>query len=154
VIGVGSELRGDDAFGPAAVHALAEGGAIRGVEGVGDVEVFDGGVAPENLAERVARPGPKTVLVIDAAELGDEGGVTGELKLVDPSELGWRDAGTHAPSLELLASYLRRRCGAETLLLAARPGRTELGAEMSAEMRDAARRAASLVREALAGPKK
>jgi hydrogenase 3 maturation protease len=147
VIGVGSELRGDDAFGVLAARELSEALA-GGVSGFEDVEVLEGGVAPENLAERAARTSPRTVVLVDAADFGGE---PGELRVIDPEELGWQLGGaTHAPSLELLATYLRERCGARTVILAAQPASTEFGTEISPALKAAASRAAEALRQALA----
>ena len=144
VIGVGSDLRGDDAFGVLAARELAS--AIG--ESADGVEVLEGGVAPENLAERAARGSPRTVVLIDAADFDGE---PGELKILDPEDLGWSLAGgTHAPSLELLATYLKERCGARTFVLAAQPASTELGSGISPELKAAASRAAEALRSALA----
>jgi len=147
VIGVGSELRGDDAFGVLAARELAS--AIG--DSADGVEVLEGGVAPENLAERAARGSPRTVVLVDAADFDGE---PGELRLVDPEELGWSlGGGTHAPSLELLATYLKERCGARTVMLAAQPASTEFGTEISPELEAAASRAAEALRRALAASK-
>jgi hydrogenase 3 maturation protease len=147
VIGVGSEMRGDDAFGVLAARELA---AVLGDETPG-VEVLEGGVAPENLAERAARSSPRTVVLIDAADFD---GKPGELKLLDPEELGWSlGGGTHAPSLELLATYLKERCGARTIMLAARPASTEFGTGISPALKAAASRAAEALAAALAANK-
>jgi len=144
VIGVGSEMRGDDAFGVLAARELAAGlgDAAR------EVEVLEGGTAPENLAERAARTSPRTVVLIDAADFGGE---AGELKVLDPEALGWSlGGGTHAPSLELLATYLKERCGARTIMLTAQPVSTEFGTGISPALKAAASRAAEALRVALA----
>ncbi len=144
VIGVGSEMRGDDAFGVLAARELA---GMLG-DAAADVEVLEGGVAPENLAERAARNSPRTVVLIDAADFD---GQPGELKLLDPEDLGWSlGGGTHAPSLELLASYLKERCGARTIMLAAQPASTEFGTDISPALEAAASRAAEAIATALA----
>ncbi|MHC5056482.1 MAG: hydrogenase maturation protease [Planctomycetota bacterium] len=144
VIGVGSDLRGDDAFGVLAARELARtlGSSSE------DIEVLEGGVAPENLAERAARNSPRTVVLIDAADFDGE---PGELKLLVPEDLGWSLGGaTHAPSLELLATYLKGRCGARTIMLAAQPASTEFGEGISPALEAAASRAAEALTVALA----
>jgi len=140
VVGVGSDLRGDDAFGVEVARALLAEGAPAGAA------VFDAGVVPENYAERIALASPQTVLVADAARFD---GAAGELKVLDPEELGWQTVGTHAPSLELLADYLARRCGAKTVLLACQPGANALGEAMSEVVRGAVARAVAALRRAL-----
>ena len=137
LIAVGSDMRGDDAFGLEVARALASGGGLPGIE------VLEGGVAPENVAERAARALPRTVLLADAVRFG---GVPGELRLLEPEELAGGQAGTHAPSLELLATYLRQRCDARVLLLGCEPAGTGLGEPISSEVREAAERAAGVIR--------
>ena len=140
VLGVGNDLRGDDAFGLEAVRLLSSRGPIPGVT------VLEVGVSPEGFAERVARESPRIIVVLDAARMG---GAPGELRLIEPGDLGWDFAGgTHAPSLELLSRYLAERCGAEVLLLAAEPERTGLGEEMTPRLCEAASLAAEILREA------
>lgn len=141
VLGIGNELRGDDGFGVLAAELLISGGPIE------SVTVLQVGTAPETYAERIVRESPRTVLAFDAADFG---GRPGELRLLWPSELGWKlGAGSHAPSLELLADYIEARCGAKMAVLAAQPLTLKLGAEPSPELRDAAARAAKAVRMAL-----
>ena len=137
LITVGSDLRGDDAFGLEVARALASGGGVPGNE------VLEGGVAPENVAERAARSLPRTVLLVDAVRFG---GAPGELRLLAPEDLAGGQAGTHAPSLELLATYLRQRCGARVLLLGCEPAGTGLGGAVSPEVCEAAERAAGIIR--------
>ena len=143
LIAVGNDLRGDDAFGPEVARLVAAGGPLPGVE------LLDGGVAPENLAERAARTSPRTVLLLDAVRFT---GPVGELRLIEPGGLEWGSVGTHAPSLGLLAEYVERRCGARVLLLGCEPGRTDLGEELSPEVRAAAARAADAIRHAAGAP--
>jgi len=143
ILAVGNELRGDDGFGPLAAGLLA---AARPLEGV---EIVQGGSAPEAYAERIARISPRTVLVLDACRYG---GRPGELRLLEPRELGWMlGGGTHAPSLELLATYLDGRCGSRLALLAAEPLSTAIGAPVSPELRRSAELAAEALRAALGG---
>lgn len=109
LLGVGNRRRGDDGFGPAVVAHL---------RGKTTVPLYDGGVAPENYVERVARHAPECVVLIDAADLG---ALPGTLRLCRPADLGVGGVSTHAGSLALLAQYWQTACGARTILLAAQP---------------------------------
>src|SRR5512138_450764 len=75
VLGVGSDLRGDDAAGVEVARRLAAilaGGSPRpGLH----VAAFDGGAAPENLTGEVVRFAPELVVLVDAAFLGEAPGV-------------------------------------------------------------------------------
>ena len=129
-----------------AIQMCRFAGVFHGQVASGNKPLLDGRAdpAPENLAERAARNSPRTVVLIDAADFDGE---PGELRLVDPEELGWTLGGaTHAPSLELLATYLKERCDARTIMLVAQPASTEFGTDISPALKGAASRAASILR--------
>lgn len=140
VLGVGNEMRGDDAFGILAAREL------RSKEIPDWLEVIEAGTVPENASGMVARKNPAVVLALDAADFGGE---PGELRLLEPEELAWGLPGTHTPSLSLLAEYLKKRCGSRFLVLAAQPARTEFNSAPSREIRDAAVRAAEVIMRAV-----
>jgi hydrogenase 3 maturation protease len=113
VLGVGNSLRGDDGVGPEAVRRLA--GRIG-------APCIDAGPAPENYLEKVARAGPDTVVIVDAADFG---GRPGEVALYGADRIAAGGLSTHASSLRLVADYLAHRCGARVYLLAVQPERAD-----------------------------
>lgn len=140
VLGVGNPERSDDGFGPQVAHRLA--GAVPGA-------VIDCGPAPENHLARVASLQPAVVLFVDAVHFG---GRAGEMRLLRASDLRADDFSTHAASLQIAGDFLRQACGARVLLLAAQPGATDYGRDLSPEVRGAAERAAALIASALSSP--
>lgn len=139
LLGIGNRRRGDDGFGPAVIAHL---------RGRTTVPLYDGGVAPENYAERVARHTPACIVLIDAADLGAP---PGTLRLCRPAELAAGGVSTHTGSLALLAQYWETACGARTILLAAQP--SYIGAtpapHLSRPLRAAVTRAGRALRAAL-----
>ena len=109
VVGVGNRLRGDDGVGPAVVERLASGSGRL---------VIDGGSAPENYAEAIARFDPDHVILVDAADFG---GAPGEVRLLPASAIAASGLSCHASSLGLLAEYLETRSSCRVHLLAIQP---------------------------------
>lgn len=126
VVGVGNELRGDDAAG----RRLAER-----LEGKTRAVVFVGGDVPEDYAVRVADERPEVVLLLDAAAMDLP---PGACRLLAAEEIPPVPGVTHRPSLEMFAAFVRLDCGADTYLLAIQPNMARLGVgdSMSPEVED------------------
>ncbi len=140
VVGVGNDLRGDDAAGvrlaerlQAALLTPAGGeGAPRDEQPVscGQVPspahpfIFLAGDVPENYAVKVADLRPEVVLLLDAAAMGL---APGSCRLLRAEELPPVPGVTHRPSLEMFAAFVRLDCGAETYLLGIQPNLAHVG---------------------------
>ncbi|HQN05393.1 MAG TPA: hydrogenase maturation protease, partial [Anaerolineaceae bacterium] len=61
ILGVGNELRGDDAAGVLAVRKL-----LKKKEKLDDVLIIEGAQAPENFTSVIRRFNPHLILIIDA----------------------------------------------------------------------------------------
>src|SRR5699024_12048969 len=98
VLTVGAVLRGDDAVGPFLAKLLQE-------DPVDGWEVVDGGQTPEDEMAVVRRMSPDVLLVVDAAQMGEE---PGTVKVVD-EECVARDflITTHSLPLSFLLGELR-----------------------------------------------
>jgi hydrogenase 3 maturation protease len=119
VVGVGHPFRGDDGAGPAVVGRLRPTAQFLCV---------NGGSAPENYAESVARFAPNHVILVDAAEFG---GRPGEIRFLPASEAVSSGLSSHAGSLSLLARYLEARAACQTHLLAIQPAATGFSRQLS-----------------------
>ena len=133
VVGVGNPMKGDDGFGPAVVAALPE------LEGV---TCFDAGMAPENWLGPIARSKPASILVLDAADMGEP---QGTLRLLAPDDLDAVATSTHGLPLGFFLGLLADRCDAPASVLAAQPASLALGAPISEPVQAAIRRAARLI---------
>ena len=134
VVGVGNTLKGDDGFGPAVVAALGDAEGIT---------CIDAGTVPENWLGPIARSAPASILIVDAAALGEP---PGTLRLVAPDALDDVGVSTHGLPLGFFFDLLAGQCGAPAHLLAAQPEALGFGEGLSAVAQAAARRATDAIR--------
>ena len=132
VVGIGQELRGDDAAGSAVASALR-----ARVDGQRPVLVIDAGPAPENFVGPLRRFRPDLVLLIDSAQMDES---PGAIRWLAPAccwrGLAWEDIGglgasTHTLPLHVLAEYLTEELGCRVALIGIQPAGTSLGAPLS-----------------------
>lgn len=123
VVGVGHELRGDDAAGVMVARYLQEriGPRDRWL-------VIDGGHAPENCTAPLRRFKPDLVILVDAAALNLS---PGAIQLLSWQQIGGLSATTHTLPLHLLARYLIAELNCEVILIAIQPQDTSLGVPLS-----------------------
>lgn len=137
ILGVGNPLKGDDGFGPELVKRL---------KGKVSAELIDGGTAPENYLEVIAKVKPDTITVIDAVHFN---GSPGELKLLISKDILSAGLSTHSLSPKVLMDFLSQRCSADIFILAVQPGSIEFGAGLSPEVAKAAKEMEELLVEIL-----
>ncbi len=128
IVGVGSEMRGDDAVGIEVVRGLRH--KLKSSR----VLLVEGGVAPENFTSPIRRFKPSHVIFIDATDFGAK---PGEVILAEPEAITGQSISTHTLPLSLLAGYLREQTGAKIMLVGIQPARAQMGAEMSGPIKDA-----------------
>ncbi len=129
VLGIGHELRGDDAAGVLAARALTP--LLAGRD---DVLILEGGPAPENQTGPLRRFAPDLVLLVDAAQMNESPGAVCWLPWQDTTGLS---ASTHTLPPYMLARYLSAGLGCEVALLGIQPAGTEIGAPLSPPVRQA-----------------
>jgi hydrogenase 3 maturation protease len=139
VLGVGSEMRSDDAAGLHVAAAL-ERLALRGVH------VLDGGPAPENCTAEIRRLHPSHLIIVDCAHMGEE---PGTLAVFPPSEIAGVSFGTHGLPLSVLASYLSTEVGCIVAVIGIQPSSVEFGETVSLPVQAAIAEAVDLLREFL-----
>lgn len=118
LVGVGSELRGDDAFGPLLARRLAAAG----------LPALEAGSAPESLTGPILRSGAEVLIL---ADVGNLGAPPGTLQLVAPEAIAPGGTSTHDPGLGLLVAYLQAQRPLEASILAVEPARLGLGLPLS-----------------------
>jgi hydrogenase 3 maturation protease len=122
VLGIGNELRGDDAVGTLAAQQL------RKYFHTGHVLIVDGSLAPENCTGVVRRFQPDLVLLIDAADMNMPPGTI--------CWLPWREtdgltASTHTLPLHVLMGFLVNELGCEAVLIGIQPQQTTFNTLLS-----------------------
>lgn len=127
IIGVGNQLRGDDAAGIEVIRLLRS-------KPPQNCLLIDAGSTPENYLGPVCHANPELIIIVDAAEMDETPGTIREL---DPGMLEWRSLHTHSSNLSLLISYLRQETTAEISMIGIQPAQRELGAPLSSEVKRA-----------------
>ncbi|MFP4248026.1 MAG: hydrogenase maturation protease [Armatimonadota bacterium] len=115
LMGVGNEVRGDDAFGV----TLGER-----IEHRIEPTVFVTHDLPEDYAVKAADLKPDVVIVLDAIDFHGE---PGEVHLVAAKDVPPTPGVTHRPSLEMMARFIELDAGAETWVLGVQPRMDALG---------------------------
>lgn len=121
IVGVGSDLRGDDAAGVEIVRKL------RGRVKSPNILLLEGGLAPENCTSQIRRFRPSHIILVDAADFGAK---PGDVVVADPGAITGRSVSTHTIPLSVLAGYLKEQTGADIVLLGIQPERMGLGSKM------------------------
>jgi hydrogenase 3 maturation protease len=121
VVGIGHELRGDDAAGVMVARRLQAASSATRL-------VLDAGPAPENFSGQLRAFAPDLLLLVDAVQMDEPPGTIRLLKLdaAQPSSLT-----THTLSPHLLANYLRAALGCDIRLLGIQPAQDSFGAGLS-----------------------
>ncbi len=136
IVGIGHELRGDDAAGIEVARGLVlptdlpvDWGSVGST-----VLVLEGGAAPENTTGALRRFKPDFVLLVDAAGMGEP---AGSVRWLDPLDAAGFSASTHMLPLHMLAEYLNSELGCEVALLGIQPETLDVGAGLSQTVRQA-----------------
>jgi len=139
VLGVGSEMRSDDAAG-LRVAAAVSAWALQGVR------ALEAGPVPENCTAEIRRLHPAHLIIVDCAQMGEE---PGTLRVFQPSEIAGVSFGTHGLPLGVLAEYLRVEVGCSVVFLGIQPLKVDFGETLSPRVERAVGEAAQLLRKLL-----
>jgi hydrogenase maturation protease HycI len=119
LIGIGSELHGDDSVGLEVVRAL---------RGCKSLILIEAGTVPENHTGTVRRLQPDLVIMIDAVQMQL---APGEIRMLDVDSLEGIGANTHTLPLALTAHFITAELGCEVVMLGIQPACTDFGAPHS-----------------------
>lgn len=129
IVGVGNEMRGDDAAGILVARSLN----LR-VASLENLQIIEGGHAPENATGDLRKFSPDLVLLIDAADMGKE---AGSIALIPMEQIDGVSASTHSLPLSMLARYLNLELNCEIALLGIQPKSVEMGEPVSDDVNQA-----------------
>jgi hydrogenase maturation protease HycI len=127
LLGIGHELRGDDAAG------LAVAAGIRPFVRENFL-VIEAGHAPENHTGTVRRFAPTLVLLIDAAQMNE---APGTIRWLDINDITGMSVSSHTLPLHMLARFLQAELGCEVAFLGIQPADTTLGVGVSPKVKTA-----------------
>jgi len=142
VLGIGSDLRGDDAAGMLATEKLAK---LISKKRNSRIKVFLGSTAPENLTGEIKKFKPEHVIMIDAIEIKEK---PGTILVLDPHEVG---AGvsfsTHKLPAKILADYFSHFTKCAVTIIGIQPGSLDFGRKVSKDVASAANSIAGAIRD-------
>jgi hydrogenase 3 maturation protease len=134
IVGIGSDLRGDDAVGPYLVRRLAA--MLQESE---TLLMVDAGPAPENCSGLLRGFKPDLVILMDAAEMKQ---APGSIQLIPWQDSIGLSASTHSLPLHLFAKYLEQELKCEIVLLGIQPFNIGMDAKLHDTLRVSAENAA------------
>ncbi len=128
VLGVGSELRGDDGVGPYLAEKLSifNGPSFLSI---------NGDLVPENFTGDLRKFQPDNVIIIDAAFMEKR---AGETAIIGINEITGVSFSSHSMSLSVLGKYLSQEIGANVYILGIQAANIDFGSEISPKVRDSA----------------
>lgn len=128
IIGIGSELRGDDYAGLKVIDEMRAMGL--------DAEnllLIQAGNMPEKFTSSVKEFDPDNVLLIDSVEADME---PGSVSLVDPSDIVTDSVSSHKLPLSKLMNYLEEETEARIDLVGIQVKDLEVGSGLSEQVKD------------------
>ena len=144
VLGIGSLLRADDAVGMIIAEKLKS--HIQDNKKNGQIKVFLGETAPENLTGQIKKFKPTHLIIIDAVDLHLN---IGDLRVVNICMEAGVSFSTHRVPMGILRDYLYKSIGCETILLGMQPGSTEFCGCLSPQIPKSAQAACKAISLAL-----
>ncbi|MCX5699229.1 MAG: hydrogenase 3 maturation endopeptidase HyCI [Candidatus Omnitrophica bacterium] len=144
VLGIGSQLRADDAAGLMIAQELKT--YIKNKKKRNLLKIFLGETAPENLTGQIKKFKPTHLIVIDAVDFHQK---TGALRVIDICAEAGVSFSTHRVPIGILRNYLYKSIQCETILIGMQPGSTEFCGGLSPGMRESTQEAGKEIREAL-----
>jgi hydrogenase 3 maturation protease len=140
ILGVGSDLRGDDAAGLIVAEYLARSLKTR------KTKVFFGDTAPENLTGEISKFKPSHLIIVDSADFELK---PGSIMVFDPEDIAGISFSTHRLPLKLIADYLYGIIKCKTVIIGLQPKGLKFDSEVSASLKDSIRILVAELREAL-----
>lgn len=138
MLGIGSDLRGDDEAGMSVLKLIRKAGHLR---------LFYGGTAPENLTGDIRRFEPTHLIMVDSVEMGRKAGSIVLLSADDVKESV--SFSTHKMPVRVMTDYLSKSFGCEFIIVGIQPKTIEFGAGMSGGVKAAVKRVASAINAAV-----
>jgi hydrogenase 3 maturation protease len=139
LIGMGNDLRADDAVGLHVVRRLKSFSSSR-------LRVFEGQMTPEVYIGQTCAAHPTLVVIIDAAEIGEKPGMW---QVLGPEKIEQGLFTTHSiPAVEV-AAEIKRRCGAEVVFVGIQPRSREVSIGLSLDCQKAVVEIVEVIRQTL-----
>jgi hydrogenase maturation protease len=152
ILGIGSDLRSDDAAGVLVARQLMPSCVGAGPR----CAVYEGGTAPENLTGEIIRfvrgreaGGRGHVVFVDTADMGLK---PGSICLLGHDDLAGVSFSTHQLPLSVLADYLRGSLPVDITFIAIQPRTVSFGGSRSIATMKAVGHVVAALRDVIAPP--
>lgn len=143
VLGIGSDLRGDDASGLIAARIVSRRISRRKADGV--IAAAFAESVPENITGLIRKIKPGYVVVIDSAQ--HIGKRAGDFCVIDPSDIEKNLVSTHKVSLDVLSRYLEQSIGCKMFIIGIQPKSIRFGSSVTKQVELAAKKVAAALIE-------
>ncbi len=142
VLGIGSELRGDDAAGILVVKRIEK---YRGRFGLQKrIRGFYGGTAPENITGQIKKFKPTHLIIVDSA---DTAGKAGKISLIEPEQEAGISFSTHRLPVKILIKYLLTFFDCKIIFIGIKPKAIDFCCSVSQEVEKSAEYLADAIQE-------
>lgn len=140
ILGVGAELRADDAAGM--ICAAMIGQAAKGRKKAERLKVLMGSTAPENLTGQIKDFRPTHLVILDAADLAAK---PGTVKILSPTAINNASFSTHRMPLKIMIAYLEHFLRCEIIVIGIQPGTMDYAAECSPAVNKSVKNLAKII---------
>jgi hydrogenase 3 maturation protease len=128
ILGVGNEMRCDDAAGVMVARALSQRECATHTD---RVLIIEAGHAPENRTAELRRFAPDLVIIVDAADMGEE---PGTIQFIPVESIDGMSASTHSLPLSMLRCYLVLELNCVVSLLGIQANSNDVGERVSPQV--------------------
>lgn len=146
VLGIGSDLRGDDGAGILVVEKLQN--SLSKLKKRPPVRIFIGGTAPENLTGEIKRYKPSHIIIVDTADFKEK---PGTVILLDPQDVGGGVSfTTHKMPARILVDYLQKSFPCNVIIIAIQPKNVDFGKPLTRAVEGSAKEVALALSDLIA----
>ena len=146
MLGIGSDLRGDDAAGVLVAQSLKERRVGKKLKK--KCKVFIGATAPENLTGEIKKFKPTHLLIVDAADAGLK---KGAVYIINPKEASGFSSSTHQLPMKIFVDYMTHYTGCETIIIGIQPVKLDFNAAPSQAVRKSVKYVSDTIAKILFG---
>ncbi|MDD5237441.1 MAG: hydrogenase maturation peptidase HycI [Candidatus Omnitrophica bacterium] len=143
ILGIGSELRSDDAAGVVISRKLQA--YIKKMK-IKALKVFLGQTAPENLTGEIKKFNPTHLVIIDAIDFQKKAGT---ISIADARREKGASFSTHRMPIKFITDYLYKSIACDTIIIGIQPESLEFCGGLSPKIQESVRVASKEISEVL-----
>jgi hydrogenase 3 maturation protease len=144
VLGVGSDLRGDDIAGIIAVEQIEK--ITKQKTSQPKMKFFIGATAPENLTGEIKEFQPSHLIIIDSVHSNVP---PGRITIMRPEEIEDVSFFTHKLPIKLMIDYLLQFCNCRVIIIGIQPKDITIGRPVSKEIGQAVKKLSEAIAKIL-----